>query len=237
MWACLKAIFIFFVSQPGLLPNPEGSALPDFVLPPWQTSAWVVETEPKEAGAWLAALPLADSVQAAQQIYQALFTLNRMPLEADDRLVLMELYRKPVAAVAAGLQPHFARLTLPLKPRLKQLADFLCQLHMEMAHGYKHVLKAGLDERKPWESDAFLLALERAIRYLGEVLLRSYQVYMPAPPGVWKEIHGFYRYAEQHGQAHRLPGHRWSRGGHDGDTCLSAGGPARSVRAVSVVAE
>ncbi|MEK7666614.1 MAG: hypothetical protein AAB406_02960, partial [Pseudomonadota bacterium] len=187
-----------------MLPNPEGSALPDFVLPPWQTSAWVVETEPKEAGAWLAALPLADSVQAAQQIYQALFTLNRMPLEADDRLVLMELYRKPVAAVAAGLQPHFARLALPLKPRLKQLADFLCQLHMEMAHGYKHVLKAGLDERKPWESDAFLLALERAIRYLGEVLLRSYQVYMPAPPGVWKEIHGFYRYAEQHGQAHRL---------------------------------
>jgi len=192
------------MSQPDLLPKPEGSVLPAFVLPPWQTSAWVVETEPTEAGTWLAALPLADSVQSAQQIYQALFTLNRMPLEADDRLVLMELYRKPVAAVASGLQSHFARLSLPLKPRLKQLADFLCQLHMEMAHGYKHVLKAGLDERKPWESDAFLLSLERAIRYLGEVLLRSYQVYMPAPPGVWKEIHGFYRYAEQHGQEHRL---------------------------------
>jgi hypothetical protein len=103
-------------------------------------SAWVWKPS-EEAGAWLAALPLADSVQSAQQIYQALFTLNRMPLEADDRLVLMELYRKPVAAVASGLQSHFARLSLPLKPRLKQLADFLCQLHMEMAHGYKHVLK------------------------------------------------------------------------------------------------
>lgn len=192
------------MSETELFPQTEEPVLPAFVLPPWQASAWVVETGPKEASAWLAALPLADSVQAAQQIYQALFTLNRMPLKADDRLVLMELYRKPVAAVAAGLQPHFARLSLPLRPRLKQLADFLRQLHMEMAYGYKHVLKAGLDERKPWEGDAFLLALERAIRYLGEVLLRSYQVYMPSPPGVWKEIHGFYRYAEQHGQAQRL---------------------------------
>ena len=192
------------MNQPDLHLKPESSPLPAFVLPKWQSSAWVVETEPAEAEAWLAALPLTDSVQAAQQIYQALFTLNRMPLKLDNRLVLMELYRKPVAAVAAGLQPHFARLALPLKPRLKQLADFLCQLHMEMAYGYKHVLKAGLDERKPWESDAILLALERAIRYLGEVLLRSYQVYMPSPPGVWKEIHSFYRYAEQHKQEHRL---------------------------------
>lgn len=192
------------MSQLDLSQKPENSAPPVFALPSWRTSAWVVETRPAEAEAWLAALPLTDSVQAAQQIYQALFTLNRMPLEADDRLVLMELYRKPVAAVAAGLQPHFARLSLPLKPRLKQLADFLCQLHMEMAHGYKHVVQAGLSERKPWESEAFLLALERAIRYLGEVLLRSYQVYMPSPPGIWKEIHGFYRYAEQHGQERQL---------------------------------
>jgi len=184
--------------------KPVSPVFPAFVLPSWQTSPWVVESEPAEAGAWLATLPLADSVQAAQQIYQALFTLNRMPLDADDRLVLMELYRKPVAAVTAGLQPHFTRLSLPLRPRLKQLADFLRQLHVEMAHGYKHVLKSGLDDRKPWESDAFLLALERAIRYLNEVLLRSYQVYMPSPPGVWKEIHGFYRYAELHGHEHRL---------------------------------
>jgi cyclic-di-GMP-binding protein len=192
------------MNQPDLPQKPESPARPALSLPPLRTSAWVVETHPTEAAAWLASLPLTDSVQAAQQIYQALFTLNRMSLKADDRLMLMELYRMPVAAVASGLQPHFSRLSLPLRPRLKQLADFLCQLHMEMAHGYKHVLKAGLDERKPWESDTFLLALERAIRYLGEVLLRSYQVYMPSPPGVWKEVHGLYRYAELHGQEHRL---------------------------------
>ena len=182
----------------------ESVALPAVSLPSERVSAWVVETSPAEAEAWLAKLPLADSVQAAQQLYQALYTLNRMPLNADDRLLLMELYRKPVAAVSAGLQPHFARLSLPLKPRQKQLADFLCQLHMEMAYGYKHVIKAGLDERKPAESEVFLFAVERAIRYLGEVLLRSYQMYMPAAPGLWKEIHGLYRYVEQHQRDQQL---------------------------------
>ena len=182
----------------------ESITVPAFSLPSARVSAWVVETSPAEVEAWLARLPLADSVQAAQQLYQALYTLNRMPLDADDRLLLMELYRKPVAAVSAGLQPHFARLSLPLKPRLKQLADFICQLHMEMAYGYKHVIKAGLDERQPAESEVFLFAVERAIRYLGEVLLRSYQMYMPAAPGLWKEIHGFYRYVEQHQRDQQL---------------------------------
>lgn len=177
--------------------------MPVFALPRPQVTAWVVETQPDETASWLASLPMADNVQIAQQLYQALFTLNRMPLDADERLVLMELYRKPVSVAASGLQTHFVRLSLPLRPRLKQLADFLCLLHMEMAYGYKHVLKAELDGHDPWESDAFLLALERSIRYLGEVLLRSYQMYMPAPPGVWKEIHGFYYYAEQHDQALR----------------------------------
>ena len=178
----------------------ESVSIPLLNLPSARVSAWVVETSPTETQTWLATLPLADSVQAAQQLYQALFTLNRMQVNADDRLLLMELYRKPVAAVSAGLQTHFSRLALPLKPRLKQLADFLCQMHMEMAYGYKHVIHAGLADRKPYESEVFLFALERAIRYLGEVLLRSYQMYMPAPAGLWKEIHSFYRYAEQHGR-------------------------------------
>src|SRR4030042_100712 len=119
------------MSRPGLLPKSEDSAPPAFVLPPWQTSAWVVETEPTEAGAWLAALPLADSVQSAQQIYQALFTLNRMPLEADDRLVLMELYRKPVAAGAGGIAFPFGAFS----PASQAASEATGRLSLPAAYG------------------------------------------------------------------------------------------------------
>lgn len=181
--------------------NPGGSALPALTLPPKRVSAWVVETTVERTRAWLDALPMADSASVAQQLYQALYTLNRMALDAHERLALMELYRGPVAATSDSLQFHFAHLSLPLRPRIKQLADFLVQLHMEMAYGYKHVVQAGLRARRPAEDEGLLLAVERAIRYLGEVLLRSYQVYMPSPPGVWREIHGLYRFAEGHGAA------------------------------------
>jgi hypothetical protein len=186
------------MNRPDPLAGSEPPSFPVFSLPARRSSAWVTETDPEQARAWLATLSLADSTDAAQQLYRALYTLNRMEVGVEDRLAIMELYREPAALQTVRLRAHFAHLALPLKPRLKQLADFLRQLQLEMAHGYKHILEAMRAERRPWESEVFLFALERSIRCLGEALLSSYQVYMPAPAGVWREIHGLYRYAEQH---------------------------------------
>ncbi len=166
-------------------------------VPAKRASAWFAETDPKAARAWLASLPLADSAEAAREIYQTLYTLNRQDIEVRDRLAIMELYRDPVATASSALQSHFAHTAHPLTPKKRQLAEFIRQLHMEMAYGYKYCLN---DFRKSWirwnKKHTETLAMERAMRYLGEVLLRSYQVYMPYPATVWKEIHELYRYAE-----------------------------------------
>ena len=183
--------------------NPEMSKL-DLTLPDMQTSAGmatgIVETRPREAQLWIASLPLADSTTASQQLYQSLFALNRMALDAKTRLELMELYCQPVAAVTHSLQTHFNHISLPLTPKKRRLAVFLRQLQMEMAYGYKFVVRDMLDSRSLWSKKPPLtLAIARAIRYLGEVLLRSYHVYMPYPPGAWREIHALYKYAEDNG--------------------------------------
>ena len=183
--------------------NPEMSK-PDLTLPDMQTPAGmvtgIVETRPREAQVWIASLPLADSATASQQLYQSLFALNRMALDAKTRLELMELYCQPVAAVTHSLQAHFNHISLPLTPKKRRLAVFLRQLQMEMAYGYKFVVRDMLDSRSLWSKKAPLtLAIARAIRYLGEVLLRCYHVYMPYPPGAWREIHALYRYAEDNG--------------------------------------
>jgi len=192
------------MSRPDPREEPQIPDFPAFSLPSRRSSAWVVETDPDDARAWLETLSQVDGIEAAQQIYRGLYTLNRMALTVPDRLALMELYRQPVAHVMSRLQSHFTRLSLPLKPRFKQLADFLLQLQIEMAYGYKHVLEALRAEDRPWESDVFNFSIERSIRSLGQGLLRAYQVYMPTPPGVWIEIHSLYRYAEHH-QCHQLP--------------------------------
>ncbi len=171
------------------------------LIPEKEVSAWVAETNPKEARAWLESLPLADSGEAARDIYQALYTLNRLELATQSRLDLMELYKGPVAMVSSVLQSQFVGLALPLPPEVRKLAEFIRQLHMEMAIGYKCVIHDLQATRRPWgKKNLLVMTTERALRYLGEVLARSYQVYMPPPPEVWKEIHALYRYAEQHGR-------------------------------------
>lgn len=167
-------------------------------MPAKRVSAWMAETDPKYARAWLAALPLADSAESAREIYQALYTLNRQELDVARRFELMEMYSGPVATVTAALEPFFARAALPLTPKKRQLAEFIRQLHMEMAYGYKGCLQ-DLERQRRWgKKPLWAHSLARAMHYLGEVLLHSYQVYMPYPSEVWREIHAIYRYAAEH---------------------------------------
>ncbi len=158
------------------------------------------ELHPKDTQAWLASLPLADSAATSRRLYKQIFDLNRIELDAKERLELMELYSRPVATTSKALQSSFAHLSLPLAPKAHQLAEFLRQLHNEMAYGYKAVLRDLLSARGKWGRKAAVeLAVERAMHQLGEVLLRSYQVYMPYPAGTWREIHALYQLAEEEG--------------------------------------
>lgn len=167
-------------------------------MPTKRVSAWMAETDPKYARAWLASLPLADSAESAREIYQALYTLNRQELDAVCRFELMELYSSPVATITAALEPYFARAALPLTTKKRQLAEFIRHLHMEIAYGYKGCLQDIEKQRLPWSKKSLRIAsLERALHYLGEVLLHSYQVYMPFPSNTWREIHAIYCYAAE----------------------------------------
>lgn len=169
-----------------------------FSIPEKKVSAWVAETEPKHARNWLSSLPMADAGEAAREIYQALYTLNRQDLSPGNRYKLMELYREPVATVANSLRAHLQRATLPLTAGQRQLAEFIRHMQLEMANGYKCVIYDSRTAMWVWGKRKLVsVATDRAIFYLGKVLFHSYQVYMPAPAGAWREIHALYHFAEQ----------------------------------------
>lgn len=172
----------------------EGLAL---TIPPKKISAWVAETHPKETRKWLSTLPMADTQEAARELYQALYTLNRQDLAPTDRFKLMALYDEPVGKVVRALEGHLKSASIPLNPRGLQIVEMCRQLYLEMAYGYKcvlHDLESGtrLLPRTGLKRDS----VERALFYHGRVLLLHYQVYMPCPRGLWREIHALYRYSE-----------------------------------------
>jgi len=170
----------------------------NLTIPSKRISAWVAETDPRNARAWLDSLPLADSAEAAREIYQALYTINRQELDVSQRYELMELYTRPVATVVSSLQSTLIRLAMPLPPKKRALAEFLRLLYLEMANGYKCCLQDLQQQRTLWARKQLVTpSAARALHFLGEALLRSYGTYFPVPAKSWRDVHAVYRFAEE----------------------------------------
>lgn len=162
-----------------------------------------VELRPARVAKWLQELPLLNIADTGRRLHASLTAYNRLAIEPNVRRELLELYRYPVRQIAVELQKRYVGLPLPLADKAKSTAEASRDLHTEMAYGYKHLVLAEGDADpaalKPAARAERALAIQRAIRYLTDVLAISYTAYSPYPPGTWREIHALYRRAEQLG--------------------------------------
>ena len=163
----------------------------------------VVETKPNRAQSWLSELPILNLAQTSHTMFRSLATLNRMDLDEKSRLRLMEVYRESVARVCTKLKDEFVGQPLPLSDRARAAAERTRQFQIEMAYGYKRVLVDTLSSNRVRPSSRAMaslsVVLQRAIRYLAESLVRSYQYYQAIPQGYWREIHQLYELADAYG--------------------------------------
>ncbi|MEJ2106758.1 MAG: hypothetical protein P8X48_05435 [Acidiferrobacteraceae bacterium] len=160
----------------------------------------VVETKPNRAESWLAELPILNVAQTSHTMFRSLSALNRMDIDGMSRLRLMEVYRESVARVCAKLKDEYVGQSLPLGDRAKVAADRARDFQIEMAYGYKRVLVDTLSSNRVRPSSRAMgslsVVIQRAMRYLAEALLRSYQCYCTVPVGAWREIHQLYSLAD-----------------------------------------
>lgn len=173
-------------------------------IPPYEKEVHAqVELRPNKLSHWLSDLPLLNISQSSQSIFDALAATNRMSLDDKTRMKLMETYREPVARVCTELNKSYLGKALPLSGNALMAAQRAREFQAEMAHGYKriilHTLKASGDNPGRSARVTLAIAIQRAIRYLGETQLRSYQCYQSPPKGVWRETHNLYALAEKHG--------------------------------------
>jgi hypothetical protein len=167
---------------------------------PKRSSSWNVETDPGYARAWLASLAPVDNLESAREIYQSLYAMNRVELDAGKRFDLLELYREHLREITGALQSIAGRTTFPMPGKPRRFVEFVCQLHLEMAQGYKTcVLDLPKQWLLPWRRRQLqVAATEHALTYLGQALLRAYQFYLPTPAGVWRDAHALYRLVEHY---------------------------------------
>jgi hypothetical protein len=157
-----------------------------------------IELRPTRVQQTIAELPVLNVTETSRRLFSMINANNRIDIEDDVRLRLLEIYRQPVHDLSLELQKQYLGQALPLTDRQKIVAEQNRQFQVEMAFGYKRIVLdwASAPIAEPRAPQQTALVIQRAIRHLAEAIAISYEIYSPHPLGVWQEIHALYQYAE-----------------------------------------
>lgn len=161
---------------------------------PEQTQLSFCKPSTRDLTLWIENLPKANTGETARLLYQALQELNNFKTSADNRVQLLELLRPEVQFITTQLEKHFFNNSLMLDARSQKVATLCQAIQNHLTSGYKLVIVDSLEQR----SSVLVLALQRTLHSMFAALVRAYQLYYPAPPHFWSELHQVYALARQH---------------------------------------
>jgi len=145
--------------------------------------------------AWVDDLPLLNTGKTLELVTDALDRINRLDIAPKQRHDALEFLSTPVMCINDALKKSFLGKSLPLQAGSLQQATQSIELCNRMACGYRIVV----DDAGSNDSQRLLLvtAIHRAIRYLSEIMLTSFRIYLQYPDGLWDIIHALYALAEE----------------------------------------
>jgi len=152
-------------------------------------------TGPAALAAWLDDLPLINTGRSLELLDGALQQINTLMLPPDNRREALECFATPVMCVTDALKKEFLDRPLPLKGNYLVAATQTLGLCNSMATGYR-ILADDLRNNNR-DKPRLAIALHRALRYLSEILLTSYRIYIQYPEGLWKTINALYALADE----------------------------------------
>jgi hypothetical protein len=162
----------------------------------------IFKTNPKSLKIWVENLPLVNIELSVGRLEFGLSEINSVELSPGDRFEALELLTTPVTHVTRSLEKKYLCKRFPLGADHLNKSTQAIGLYLAMATGYK-LLVAALD--RGTNADARLATpMQRAIRFLSEALITSYQIYSQHRAGIWEDLHTLYALAAKHGlQAHQ----------------------------------
>ena len=153
-------------------------------------------TGPAALTAWLNDLPLTNTGESLELLSSALQQINTLSLPPNNRQEALERFASPVMCVTDALKKKFLDNPLPLKGNNLVSATQTLELFNALATGYR-ILAEDL-RSKNRDKPQLTITLHRALRYLIEILLTSYRIYIQYPEGLWKTINMLYALADEH---------------------------------------
>ena len=156
----------------------------------------LVNHQPKKLREWATALPMMNVGETSRLVFQTMQELNRLQIDAAERLELLEILRPTIHSLCNALSKHYLNQSVMLPDRATKVATLAQAMQSHLATGYKLVFLAGLDKlgrKRDIESSRLVTTgAQRAISELTGNLLRSTQLYLNTPANLWLELHTFY---------------------------------------------
>lgn len=160
-------------------------------------TAGAFATEARALRSWVAALPLANFNATTKLLLDGLRQINRMKVDAVQRLDALEILRHPVAQLAALTDKQIVGASFPLPPQKVELGAIALEFQSELALGYRIALA---ELCAPAGSVPFMrtkqvaLAGVRALQHGADHLAKAYLLYRTPPAGTWQAMHDVYRF-------------------------------------------
>lgn len=161
--------------------------------------------DPRREGVqrWLSDLPLVNLDHSVEALLEMLRRVNDARLSTVQRRELLNTLATTVSEIGDTLRDRFVRTLLPLPNRARLQFDNACELHRQLAIGYK-ILWTELLIHEPDRSSPILVeAVYGCVQRLALLLMEHYLIYAPEPGGLWRELHALLRLAERRGIAER----------------------------------
>jgi len=164
---------------------------------PKQTLTTLSFCEPsaRQLSAWVSSLPMANIGETSRQLYHAIIEFNQLKLADQSRYDLLDLVRGPIHYVCNALNRRYLTQTVVLDDNQRKIANLAQALQTHLATGYKIIIQRFLEQSTGKAKEIIAKCIHRALADLAPNILRSYQLYLRTPGGIWLEIHQLYQVA------------------------------------------
>ncbi|MBY0341010.1 MAG: hypothetical protein K2Q19_07575 [Rhodocyclaceae bacterium] len=152
----------------------------------------------EECRTWLAAQPLASTVQMQSQLQRQLGLLNRTPMPAAERLPILEALREQLYRTQEECQARFARRPIPLALPEQAAFDSSQATWRVFADGYIRCLESLLAGELAVQSKAAQI-IERILSTLVDLQTDIYRSSSVPPAEHWRQLHQCIEVAEELG--------------------------------------
>ena len=131
------------------------------------------------------------------ELFIGLRQINRMRIDAVQRLDALEILRHPVGQLAEQTDKQIVGASFPLPPQKFELGAIALEFQSELALGYRIALSelCAPSGTVPFmRSKQVTIAAVRALQHGGDHLSKAYLLYRTPPVGAWQSLHDVHRF-------------------------------------------